>query len=150
MDDTHSGTRKGASQQTLNRSYPATAPSLAAIRNDVTDYARAAGLSGEELDNVKLAVSEAATNVVRHAYRERPGLVHIIASAVDGDLWVFVEDDGVGFNTATENPGMGLGFVVITNVSEQFTLSDRSNGGTEARIRFRLPSATGRTRPAGH
>ncbi len=75
----------------------------------MADYASAAGIQGEQLDGVRLAVSEAVTNVVLHAYRDEPGEVHVTARVVDHELWVLIADDGVGLGTPTLRPGLGLG-----------------------------------------
>src|SRR5579875_3657749 len=58
-----------ALQANLSKSYPAIPESVTRIRHELVDYARAAGISGEALEGVQLSVSEAVTNVVRHAYR---------------------------------------------------------------------------------
>ncbi|MGH2861750.1 MAG: ATP-binding protein, partial [Solirubrobacteraceae bacterium] len=50
-------------QANLNKSFPATADAVPVLRHALAGYASAAGLSGEALDGVRLAVSEAATNV---------------------------------------------------------------------------------------
>jgi serine/threonine-protein kinase RsbW len=122
----------------LDESFPATPEAVGIIRRDVAAYAQKLGMRGTAVDNVRVAVSEAATNVVRHAYRGLPGSMQISASAVAGELWVLITDDGCGPNTPAATPGLGWGLAIITDATEHFTLVARASGGTEARMRFRI------------
>jgi serine/threonine-protein kinase RsbW len=125
----------------LNDSHPAIPDAIGPLRNAVADYARDAGIEGEQLDSVRLAVSEAVTNVVRHAYRGEPGQVHLTVRMVENELWVLVADDGCGLGVATVDPGLGWGLAIITDACDEFTLAERAAGGAEARMVFRLPVA---------
>ncbi len=98
------------------------------------------GLQGERLDGVRLAVSEAVTNVVRHAYRGERGEVHLTVRMVDNELWVLVADDGCGLSVPSADPGLGWGLAFITDACDEFTLAERAGGGAEARMVFRLPA----------
>jgi stage II sporulation protein AB (anti-sigma F factor) len=75
-----------------------------------------------EIEEIKVAVSEAVTNAVVHAYGHHPGLVRIQAWVEDGALLVTVCDQGVGiddvfrarepaFSTVAERMGMGFSFM---------------------------------------
>ena len=64
------------------------------------------------LGDVDLAVTEAATNVVVHAYRDRaagdaPGVLRLAVRLEDGFLHVSVADDGVGLSPRHDSPGLG-------------------------------------------
>lgn len=122
----------------LNESQLATPAAVAPLRRAVADYACAVGVRGAQLDAVRLAVSEALTNVVLHAYREDPGYVHVTARAVQDELWVLVADEGCGPSATPLRPGLGWGLAFITDASDEFTLAERADGGTEARMLFRL------------
>jgi serine/threonine-protein kinase RsbW len=124
--------------ESISESFPATPQAVGIVRRNVAAYARSVGLSGRALDNVCVAVSEAATNVVRHAYRGRSGEIHLSVRAVNEELWILIADDGVGPNTASATPGLGWGLAIITEAAEQFTLVERAAGGTEARMCFRI------------
>lgn len=123
----------------LNESHPATPEAIAPLRRAVADYAGAHGMGSSQLDDVRLAVSEAVTNVVLHAYREDPGYVHVTARMIADELWVLVSDEGVGPSAPAVSPGLGWGLAFITHVCDEFTLAERAGGGTEARMLFRLP-----------
>ena len=122
----------------LDESQPATADAVTAQRHAVANYARAVGIDGEQLDAVRLAVSESVTNVVVHAYPDAPGQVHVTARLVGNELWVLVADDGCGLSVPTQKPGLGWGLALITDACDHFTLAERAGGGVEARMVFRL------------
>src|SRR4051794_36347353 len=90
---------------------PATPDQVAKLRHEVTSYAQRVGVADGRLGDVKLAVSEAATNAVLHAYRDRePGEIRVHAELDDrGGLTITVEDDGFGPLPRPDSPGLGLG-----------------------------------------
>lgn len=129
-----SGWTRGASV-----SLPAIPDSVRAIRGLVTDLARRAGADDEQLEAVRLAVSEAATNVVMHAYAaERRGLIHLSASAASDELTVLVADDGHGHRIPTDSPGLGWGWKLIADSCDRLTILERGTGGTELRMQWRI------------
>lgn len=133
---------------TLTRSYPAVPDSIPAARRALVDFAREAGMDGEQVDALRLAASEAVTNVVRHAYREREGLVHVTAAVAGEELWVLIGDDGHGLEAGSDEPGLGMGLALIASVSDYFAVVKRSGGGTELRLQFRFGYGD-TSRPAG-
>ena len=54
----------------LSESYPAVPEAVPLARRSLTSVAAAAGAAGERLEEIRLAVSEALTNAVVHAYRD--------------------------------------------------------------------------------
>jgi anti-sigma regulatory factor (Ser/Thr protein kinase) len=90
------------------------------------------------VDAVRLAVSEAVTNAIVHGYRGERGKVDVVATAVNGDFWVLVSDAGCGCQTPAVHPGLGWGLALITDACNEFSLVDRAEGGTEARMRFEI------------
>lgn len=123
----------------LVREWAATTPdTIRAVRRAVADYARQFGVSGEKLDAVVLAVSEAATNVVVHAYPDRVGRLHLSATVRGSELCVRIVDDGVGCNAGSRNPGLGLGLGLIADACDRFTLVQRRPCGTTATLRFQI------------
>ena len=126
---------------TFARSYEAEPASVALARAELASFAVDAGASEVLVDGVRLAVSEAVTNAVRHAYPLQSGAVRVRASAGDEALEVVVSDDGCGVHSGTDAVGLGLGLALIHEVSDQMTLAPRVDGGTEVRMRFSLPAA---------
>jgi serine/threonine-protein kinase RsbW len=124
--------------ETFVRSYDAEAASVGVARADLAGFAAGAGASDTLVDGVRLAVSEAVTNVVRHAYPLTPGEVRVRAAIGDDGLEVVVSDDGCGVHSDAEGAGLGLGLTLIYEVSDEMTLAPRANGGTDVRMRFSL------------
>ena len=77
-------------------------------------------LTSRERDGILLALSEAATNSVRHAYPRRSGdeAVRISAEIDSGRLLVTVEDDGVGLAALPSDPGLGMGLPLLGTLTE--------------------------------
>lgn len=125
----------------LSESYPAVASSVPTARRAVVAFAVAAGLAAERLDGLRLAVSEALSNVVVHAYPDRAGEIQLAASVADGDLWVLIADDGAGLWPRVLGPGLGLGLGLIAHETDELTIAKRASGGTELRMLFKLRAA---------
>jgi len=107
-------------------------------RERLAEFAAAAGANGEQLEGIRLAVSEAVSNVVLHAYPGRPGAVHLSAAAISGELWILIADDGCGLEAQRNSPGLGLGLAWMAQFSDGLTLLPRASGGLEVRLRFDL------------
>src|ERR1700761_8873085 len=103
--------------ETFVRSYDAEAASVGVARADLAGFAAGAGASDVLVDGVRLAVSEAVTNVVRHAYPLKPGEIRVRASVGDEALEIVVSDDGCGVHSGTDADGLGLGLALICEVS---------------------------------
>lgn len=124
---------------TFARSYEADPQSVGRARAEFARFAARAGASETLVDELRLAVSEAVTNVVRHAYPLDPGEIRVRAQVGDDVLEVVVSDDGCGVHRdGTDDGGLGFGLALICEVSDQMTLAPRSNGGTDLRMRFSL------------
>ena len=124
--------------ESLTRTYPAQAESVAQARKAMTEFARRAGASETTVDAIRLATSEAVTNAVLHAYGAEPGQVHLTAARAGTELWLLVADDGVGLQPGTKRSGLGLGLGLISQVCDEMAIVPRTGGGTEVRIRFAL------------
>ncbi len=122
----------------LQSSLPAEPSSVRQIRHSVAELAATAGVHGDQLDAVRLAVSEAVTNIVLHAYAGTQGEVHVTAEVATGELWVLIADDGRGIRVAPESRGLGLGFALMSEVCDGFSVVERAGAGTELRLRFKI------------
>jgi serine/threonine-protein kinase RsbW len=124
----------------FTRSYDAEPAAVARARAELAGVAAEAGASDALADGVRLAVSEAVTNVVRHAYPVDAGPVRVSAGLDHGVLEVVVSDDGCGVHSRADEAGLGVGLALISEVSDQMTLAPRADGGTDVRMRFSLIS----------
>jgi anti-sigma regulatory factor (Ser/Thr protein kinase) len=118
--------------------------SVGMIRNAIAAAAVSVGASAATVASVRLAVSEAATNAIRHAYddgriageiRARVGVEH------DGEdlLIVSVADDGPGgMRPRPDSPGLGLGLPLIAQSAHSLDIINNEPGSTIC-MRFALP-----------
>lgn len=121
----------------------ALASQIPAIRGAVADVARDLGASDEVLLQINLAVSEAATNAVQHAYRDRApaeaGYVRVVVRVGYGDsLVVHVHDRGMGLAPRPDSPGLGLGLCLMAHECARFEIRRSPGGGTEVVLHFQL------------
>lgn len=129
-----------ASGAQLQRRFPAVPESVGAVRTTVVRFARGAGVPEHTVDAVVLAVSEAATNVVLHAYAEAQaeGDMEVTVALAGQELWVMVTDAGSGLQPHRDSPGLGLGLAIIARVADGVDLVKPSGGGLEVRMRFAI------------
>jgi serine/threonine-protein kinase RsbW len=91
------------------------------------------------LDAVRLAVSEAVSNVIVHGYRESGNGAFTVAVEWEGEqLRVTVRDAGCGMQPRMDSPGAGLGLPLIANLAETFSVTAPPGGGTEVCMTFPL------------
>ena len=111
----------------LDVDLPAEPRSASQARRAVLD-----ALSGIAVDKdaVGVVVSEAVTNAVVHAYRDRdtPGRVHVSASLEDDGVAVAVDDDGLGMRPRLDSPGVGLGLPLMGDLADRVDISSRGPG----------------------
>lgn len=123
----------------LKLSLPARSENLARVRRSVSDFAASVGVCDDVIADMRLAVNEACSNIVRHAY-EQEGEMEVEARPVGEHLVVVVHDSGRGLAQPTTNPGAGLGLRVATALSEWIEVRGRGKG-TEVRLAFPLGQA---------
>ncbi len=125
------------------QTYPAVAESAAAIRAAVVRFANDAGAPSRIAEAIALAASEAATNVVLHAYPDsaEPGLIELIGTRAGDELVVTVRDAGDGLTALSDSPGLGLGLAIIARIADRLDLLDSPTGGVEVRMYFALTTA---------
>jgi serine/threonine-protein kinase RsbW len=120
---------------------PAKAEYITLGRLALTAIARVRPLSEETLSDLKLALTEACTNSVRHAYEGRTGVVEIVYHLEPDRLVVEVTDDGAGFSVddvdTTDNGDLsegGLGIAIIRALADEVEIGPGDAGGS--RLRF--------------
>lgn len=113
------------------------------LRRELVGYARSAGASQDTCDAIALAVSEAVTNIVRHAYLDKEaGPIIVEANCNDDELLVRVCDEGRGLVPRTDSPGLGLGIALMAQMADDFSVANRhDHPGTIVSLRFNLQTA---------
>ncbi len=119
---------------------PARAENVAVVRHTLGSLGEVLDLDDQKLSDVKLAITEACTNVVVHAYPEREGPMEVQAY-LEGRhrLTVVVRDGGRGIAPRSDSPGLGLGLPLMATLSDSLELGrDESAERTEVRMTFDL------------
>jgi len=125
--------------RTVLAEVPAVPESVGSLRRSAQEFAESAGAPRKRVSDIALAVSEACTNVVIHAYREQPGKLALAAEASDGEIRVRVVDEGEGLTPRADSPGLGLGLPLIARLTDRFEVNPGPAGrGTELSMSFRV------------
>lgn len=125
---------------------PATADQLAPLRRAATGWARLAGLSEDASYDLELALGEAASNVVDHAYPDGTGTFDATLESTGTGVRVTVTDQGRWRPPPEDKGHRGRGLSMIRAVSDENDLQAGENGTT---IRFHVPASPDtRTEPA--
>jgi anti-sigma regulatory factor (Ser/Thr protein kinase) len=128
--------------EVLSTSYPAVPEAVPLARTAVAAVAEASGVAGEQLEEIRLATSEAITNAVVHAYQGgSAGRFHVTVAIAAGELWVLIGDDGRGLHAGNTSRGLGIGLSLISGLSDDFSIVTRATGGTEVQMRFDIRTA---------
>lgn len=117
---------------------PARAEGVGVVRQALVGVADSLALDGAVLADAKMAVTEACTNSVVHAYQDTSGRLDVELYADEVQLTVVVRDAGSGIPTdgePSEEGALGLGLPLIQALSDTFDLRS-DTGGTEVRMGF--------------
>jgi len=122
-------------------SFPAKADYLLLARLALAGIARSLPLDQEELADLKLAITEACGNAVRHAYGADGGSVEVAFVVGSDSLEMVVEDQGSGIDGADEGDEQpeplegGMGMSIIRAVMDDVDVRDGKDGrGTVVRM----------------
>jgi serine/threonine-protein kinase RsbW len=125
-------------QPDLELTLPARAENVAVVRHAFGGLGDVLDISDQALSDIKLAVTEACTNVVVHAYPGSDGPMGVRAHIDDRRLTVVVTDRGRGILPRADSPGLGLGLPLIATLAESLELGKGTDEQTEVRMTFNL------------
>ncbi|GHH27998.1 SpoIIE family protein phosphatase [Lentzea cavernae] len=132
----------------LQLRLPATPDQLSPLRRAATNWARLAGLSEDAAYDLELALGEAASNVVDHAYPDGGGTLESRLESTGLGVRVTVTDQGRWRPPPEDKGHRGRGLSMIHAVSDDVDLQAGEAGTV---IRFHIPAAQDhRTEPAPH
>lgn len=119
---------------------PARPENVAVVRHVLGAFADALRLPGPIVEDMRLAVTEACTNVVRHAYDgSAPGPLEIVIRP-DGDvLEVIVTDHGRGIGPSPDTAGPGLGLPLIAAIADRLEIQHAPRAGSRLAMSFCRP-----------
>ena len=132
----------GGETRTVRLTFPARPEYITLCRLALTGISRLRPVSEELLADLKLALTEAASNSVRHAYGEEGnGLVEIVYELHPDRLVIEVTDEGAGFQPAPASAEPeslsegGLGIAIIRAIADEVEIGSRADG-RGSRLRF--------------
>lgn len=134
----------------LKVTFPAKSCNEALARMTAAAFAAQLDPSAAEIIDIKTAVSEAVTNCIVHAYREKPGRVEMLCRITDGNvLCIKISDRGCGipdipkameplFTTAQGEDRAGLGFAVMESFMDSVRVSSTVGRGTSVTMKKKI------------
>jgi len=122
----------------LSLTLPARAENVAVVRHAIGGLGEALAIDDQTLSDVKLAVTEACTNAVVHAYPDGEGPLEVAMYISDERMMLVVRDEGRGIVPRTDSPGLGLGLPLIATLADALELGTDGEDRTEVRMTFRL------------
>ena len=127
--------------RTVRLTIPAKPEYITLSRLALAGLSRVRSFSDETLADLKLALTEACSNSVRHAYENGEGHVDISFELREDRLIVEVTDGGTGFEPEQEAKSDdvlsegGLGITIIRSIADEVEI-DGGAGGKGSRLRF--------------
>ncbi|MGH2968507.1 MAG: ATP-binding protein [Solirubrobacteraceae bacterium] len=133
----HAEERQVSAASDVRLTLPARPENVAVVRHVLGAFAEALRLPDPVIEDMRLAVTEACTNVVRHAYADGdPGPVEILIHPVDDALQVIVTDEGRGLGPSADTSGPGLGLPLIAALAHSLEIEQAPSSGSRLRMSF--------------
>lgn len=136
----------------LKMEFYSRAENVAVARLTVATMASQLDFTLSEIEEIKVAVSEAVSNAVIHAYPGEMGLIQVEVVLEDGQLRVVVSDQGRGITDlakarqpsfSTDPERMGLGFSFMESFMDTLEVSSRPGQGTRVEMTKRPTGGAG-------
>jgi anti-sigma regulatory factor (Ser/Thr protein kinase) len=133
------GPRKTRLSTDVRLTLPARPENVAVIRHVLGAFAEALQLPADLVEDMRLAVTEACTNVVRHAYHDgAPGPIDVVIRPNGDQLNVIVSDNGAGMGPSPDISGPGLGLPLIAALADSIDVQSAPNTrGSRLSMSFR-------------
>jgi len=123
---------------------------VALSRITIAALASQLDLTLNDLEEIKVATSEAVSNAIIHGYQNDPDkIVKLTGTLYDDFLEIEVSDDGIGIKDvkealqpafSTDPDRMGLGFVFMQSFMDEVVVDSEVNRGTSVTLRKRISS----------
>jgi serine/threonine-protein kinase RsbW len=120
----------------IRLTLPARPENVAVVRHVLGALADALDLPHVLTDDMRLAVTEACTNVVRHAYADGDGTIDVVVRARGSELEVVVEDSGRGIGPSPDTAGPGLGLPLIAALADTLEIERTASAGSRLVMSF--------------
>jgi serine/threonine-protein kinase RsbW len=120
----------------IRLTLPARPENVAVVRHVLGALAEALALPDAVTEDMRLAVTEACTNVVRHAYAGDEGSIDVVVRPRGEALEVVVSDSGRGFGPSPDTAGPGLGLALIAALADTLEIERGLDTGSRLVMRF--------------
>lgn len=120
---------------------PARPENVAVVRQALGGLANVLGIDGALIDDMKLAITEACTNVVVHAYADEEGPLAVEMHPGADALTLVVRDQGHGIRPRLHpesSSALGLGLPLMAALADDFEIQGGEEQGTIVRMTFEL------------
>jgi serine/threonine-protein kinase RsbW len=120
----------------IRLTLPARPENVAVVRQVVDALAEALAVPDPVREDMRLAVTEACTNVVRHAYNGDDGTIDVIVQPIGDALEVTVSDAGRGTLPSPDSAGPGLGLSLIEALADTLEVERSLESGSRIVMSF--------------
>jgi len=131
----------------LKLSIPGKPEYVGTIRMAIAHVAANVGFDIEAIDDIKVAVSEACTNIIRHSHNHSDFSYDVVVEREERSLAITVTDRGVGFETDEyvepvpgETRGSGMGIFIVRALMDEVDIQSEVGVGTNIRMTKYLQS----------
>lgn len=130
-------------QNQMKMSFHSQSENVGIARVAAAAFAAQLDLTISELDEIKVAISEAVSNAVIHGYGNKEGLIEMTMNLYDDKLEFVITDYGKGIEDvalarqpsfSTDPERMGLGFVFMESFMDELDIHSTPNQGTTVRM----------------
>ena len=125
------------SRSDVRLTLPARPENVAVVRHVLGAFAEALELPADLVADMRLAVTEACTNIVRHAYHDgQPGPIDVVIRPNGDHLDLIVSDQGAGIGPSPDLAGPGLGLPLIAALAHALEIERAPRSGSRLRMSF--------------
>lgn len=124
--------------ETIKMEIPANPDYVSILRLTTSGIANKLGFSMDDIEDMKVAVSEACTNAVKHSEDNK---VNIIFNLLENGIEIEIQDNGKGYNVDSisipdlSNPKeSGLGLFIIQTLMDDVKIESKGNQGTNIKM----------------
>lgn len=127
----------------MSMRFPNISSNVSVARIAVATFASFQEFSIPDIEEIKVAVSEAVSNAILHAYPDSSGFIEIFVTNNDDGIEITVEDKGRGIDdiAKAKEPGfttipdhMGLGFTFMESFMDELCVESKPGHGTRVRM----------------
>jgi serine/threonine-protein kinase RsbW len=141
----------------MTMQIPCSSEFVGIVRLAISGAASRMNYSIEEIEDIKISISEACTNAIQHAYGDKANpntdFIDITVFMLENKLEIVIQDYGKGFDTTMlgteeqkrrshEKMGLGLGLTFIKSLMDETSLISEPGKGTTIRMAKSAPLPT--------